>query len=64
MMLGVRRTSVTLAAHNLKRLKLIEYSRGQVTILDRKGLERHSCECYAVSKREFDRLLGEPLGAA
>lgn len=64
MMLGVRRTSVTLAAHNLKRLKLIKYNRGQVTILDRKGLEKHSCECYAVSKREFDRLLGEPLGAA
>ncbi|MEI8277848.1 MAG: Crp/Fnr family transcriptional regulator [Hyphomicrobiales bacterium] len=64
MMLGVRRTSVTLAAHNLKRLKLIEYNRGQVTILDRKGLEKRACECYAVSKREFDRLLGDPLGAA
>lgn len=64
MMLGVRRTSVTLAANNLKRLKLIKYSRGQVTILDRKGLEERSCECYAASKREFDRLLGQPLGAA
>lgn len=63
MMLGVRRTSVTLAANNLKHLKLIKYSRGHVTILDRTGLEKRSCECYAVSKREFDRLLGAPLGA-
>jgi CRP-like cAMP-binding protein len=63
MMLGVRRTSVTLAANKLKGLKLIDYNRGSVTILDRKGLEKRSCECYAVSKREFDRLLGEPSGA-
>ncbi len=64
MMLGVRRTSVTLAANKLKKLKLIDYNRGHVTILDRKALEKRSCECYAVSKREFDRLLGEPSGAA
>ncbi len=64
MMLGVRRPSVTLAARKLKQLNLINYVRGQVTILDRKGLERRSCECYAVSKREFDRLLGAPLGPA
>lgn len=64
MMLGVRRTSVTLAANDLKARKLIKYNRGHVTILDRKGLEKRSCECYAVSKREFDRLLGAPLGAA
>ncbi|MBI4365501.1 MAG: winged helix-turn-helix domain-containing protein, partial [Deltaproteobacteria bacterium] len=64
MMLGVRRSSVTLAAHKMKRLKLINYHRGQVTILDRKGLEKRACECYAVSKREFDRLLGAPLGAS
>lgn len=62
MMLGVRRSSVTLAATKLKRLQLINYNRGHVTVLDRKGLERRSCECYAVSKREFDRLLGEPSG--
>jgi CRP-like cAMP-binding protein len=62
MMLGVRRTSVTLAANSLKKKKLIEYSRGHVTILDRAGLERHSCECYGVTKREFDRLLGAPSG--
>lgn len=64
MMLGVRRTSVTLAANKLKSLKLIDYNRGHVTIHNRKGLEKLSCECYAVSKREFDRLLGEPSGAS
>jgi CRP-like cAMP-binding protein len=62
MMLGVRRTSVTLAANSLKKKKLIEYARGHVTILDRPGLERNSCECYGVTKREFDRLLGRPSG--
>lgn len=60
---GVRRTSAAFAAHNLKRLKLIAYSRDQVTILDREALEKQACECYAVSRREFDRLLGKPLGA-
>jgi CRP-like cAMP-binding protein len=64
MMLGVRRTSITLTANHLKRQEFIKYSRGHVTILDRPGLERRSCECYAVSKREFDRLLGPPHGAA
>lgn len=62
MMLGVRRTSVTEVARELKHRKLIEYSRGRVTILNRAGLERHACECYAISKKEFDRLLGPPLG--
>jgi hypothetical protein len=62
MMLGVRRTSVTAAASGLKRKKLIDYSRGHVTILDREGLLKCSCECYAINKREFDRLLGEPHG--
>jgi CRP-like cAMP-binding protein len=62
MMLGVRRTSITLAANQLKRQQFIKYSRGHVKILDRPGLERTSCECYAVSKREFDRLLGPPHG--
>jgi CRP-like cAMP-binding protein len=66
MMLGVRRSSVTEAASKLKQLKLIDYQRGNVTILNRRGLEQHACECYAVSKKEFDRLLGQPrgLGAA
>ncbi|MGA7810855.1 Crp/Fnr family transcriptional regulator [Bradyrhizobium sp.] len=61
MMLGVRRTSVTEVAAKLKHRKFIEYNRGHVTILDRAGLERHACECYLISKREFDRLLGHPL---
>jgi len=58
MMLGVQRTGVTAAAGGLQRAGLIRYSRGNVTILDRRGLERRSCECYSVSKKEFDRLLG------
>jgi CRP-like cAMP-binding protein len=62
MMLGVRRTSVTAVAGELRRQKLIGYNRGRVTVLNRIGLERHACECYAVSKNEFDRLLGLPLG--
>jgi CRP-like cAMP-binding protein len=58
MMLGVQRTGVTIAARALQRAGLIRYKRGNVTILDRRGLMRRSCECYGVSKREFDRLLG------
>jgi len=58
MMLGVQRTGVTVAASALQRAGLIRYKRGNVTILDRRGLIRRSCECYGVSKREFDRLLG------
>jgi hypothetical protein len=44
----------------LKRDGLIRYRQGHVTILDREGLEARSCECYAVTKAEFDRLLGQP----
>ncbi|MBB5047911.1 CRP-like cAMP-binding protein [Rhodopseudomonas rhenobacensis] len=62
MMLGARRSSVTEAAKRLKQLQLISYVRGHVTILDRAGIERTSCECYAVSKAEYDRLLGTPEG--
>jgi len=62
MMLGVRRTGVTDVARKLKTKQLIDYVRGTVTILDRTGLEHLACECYAVSKREFDRLLGPPRG--
>ena len=58
MMLGVQRTGVSAAAGALQRAGLIRYTRGNVTILDRRGLERRSCECYGVSKLEFDRLLG------
>jgi len=59
MMLGVQRTGVTAAAGALQREGLIRYKRGNVTIVDRRGLIERSCECYGVSKREFDRLLGE-----
>ena len=58
MMLGVQRTGVSAAAGALQRAGLIRYKRGDVTILDRHGLEERSCECYRVSKLEFDRLLG------
>lgn len=56
-MLGVRREGVTEAAGKLQRLGVIEYSRGKITVLDRKKLEALSCECYAVVKKETDRLL-------
>jgi Mn-dependent DtxR family transcriptional regulator len=58
MMLGVQRTGVTVAAGALQRVGLIRYKRGNVTIIDRRGLLRRSCECYGISKKEFDRLLG------
>ena len=57
-MLGVRREGVTHAAHNLQNSGLISYVRGRIKILDRKGLEDHACECYAVVKEEHDRLRG------
>ena len=60
MMLGVQRTGVSAAAGTLQRRGLIRYSRGIVNILDRHGLRERSCEYYGVSKREFDRLLGDP----
>lgn len=56
-MLGVRREGVTEAAGKLQRAGVIEYSRGHITVLDRPKLEELSCECYAVVKRETDRLL-------
>ena len=64
-MLGVRREGVTEAAGRLQKLGVIEYSRGHITVLDRHKLEELSCECYAVVKRETDRLLPylpEPRG--
>lgn len=56
-MLGVRREGVTQAAGNLQSAGLIKYSRGRIAVLDRAGLEARTCECYAVVKTEFDRLL-------
>ena len=56
-MLGVRREGVTDAAGKLQKLGVIEYSRGKITVIDRPKLERLSCECYAVVKKETDRLL-------
>ena len=58
-MLGVRREGVTEAAGKLQRAGLIRYSRGHIDVLDRTGLERRVCECYAVVKLEFDRLLAD-----
>ena len=62
-MLGVRREGVTEAAGNLQNAGLIKYSRGRITVLDRGGLEARTCECYAVVKKEFDRLLPYRRGA-
>jgi CRP-like cAMP-binding protein len=56
-MLGVRREGVTAAAGHLQEAGIIHYSRGHITVLDRKKLEARACECYAVVKLEFDRLL-------
>jgi Crp-like helix-turn-helix domain len=56
-MLGGRREGVTRAAGHPQAAGLIRYVRGQITILDRQGLEAASCECYQVVKSEFDRLL-------
>jgi Mn-dependent DtxR family transcriptional regulator len=61
-MLGVRREGVTEAALKLQKLDLIRYTRGRITLLDRPGLEKRVCECYAVVKKEYDRLL--PAGQA
>ncbi len=58
-MLGVRREGVTVAAGHLQGNGYIKYSRGTVTILDRKGLEKVCCECYQVVSDEYDRLLGD-----
>jgi Mn-dependent DtxR family transcriptional regulator len=56
--LAVRRPTVTDAAGILQKGGVIHYDRGWMTVLDRKGLEAASCECYRVIAREFDRLLG------
>jgi CRP-like cAMP-binding protein len=63
-MLGVRREGVTEAAHALQAAGLIRYARGHIVVLDRAGLEHRSCECYAVVRKEYDRLLPDLTAAA
>ncbi len=60
-MLGVRREGVTEAAGKLQDAGLIRYQRGRISVLDRAGLERRTCECYGVVKKEYDRLLPATL---
>ncbi|APC00009.1 Crp/Fnr family transcriptional regulator [Polynucleobacter asymbioticus] len=60
-MLGVRREGVTEAALKVQKAGFIKYARGHITILDRLGLEKRTCECYQVVKTEYDRLLPEKM---
>ncbi len=62
-LLGVRREGVTAAAQKLQEHGLIRYRRGHIEVLDRLRLEQHTCECYAVAKKEYQRLLPLPLAA-
>ena len=62
-MLGVRREGVTEGALKLQKANLISYARGHITVLDRPGLEKRSCECYGVVKKEYDRLLPARVAA-
>ncbi len=62
-MLGVRREGVTAAALKLQHAGVIRYSRGHIDVLDRHRLEQRTCECYAVARKEYDRLLPMPLAA-
>jgi CRP-like cAMP-binding protein len=57
-MLGVRRVGITNAAGNLQKQNLLSYTRGEITILDRSGLEKASCSCYQVSKDMYESVLG------
>jgi CRP-like cAMP-binding protein len=59
MMLGVRRTTVTDVMGSLQKAGLVRYRRGHVSILDHEALRQRACECYEISKLEFDRMLGD-----
>ena len=61
--LGVRRESVTASALRLQKAGVIQYARGHISVLNRTGLERSTCECYSVVRTEYDRLLPERLAA-
>lgn len=61
-MLGAQRPSVSLIASAFQQAGLIRYSRGQMTILDRSGLEQISCECYAAVRKHFDKFMGRAIG--
>ena len=62
-MLGANRKSVTLAAQSMQNAGLISYRRGTIQVLDRKGLEKTSCECYAIVRERFDAFLKPPATA-
>ncbi len=62
-MLGVSRVGVTKAATSLQRQKLISYCRGNITILDRAGLETASCGCYQVSRDTYESVMGTKMGS-
>jgi Mn-dependent DtxR family transcriptional regulator len=62
-MLGVAQDVATEAALKLVDAGLIQYQNGRIRVIDRRGLERRSCECYLVVKQEYDRLLPLPLAA-
>jgi hypothetical protein len=61
--LGIRREGVTESARRLRNAGVIRYARGHISVLDRRGLEQRSCECYEVIKKEYERLLPRGITA-